>query len=120
MLAGCTSQPIQNIENLSVPTLIGGADLSLDQVGNAIITGSINRGWTPQTLSPGLIEARITVRTHVAVVEIPYTDTSFGIRYKDSSNLDYRNGSIHRNYNRWVANLRIAIQQQLNLQIQSN
>ena len=61
--------------------------------------------------SPGLIVATLTLRDHLAVVEIPYSATSFSIRYKDSQNLRYNadDRSIHSNYNGWVQNLNNAI-----------
>ena len=55
----------------------------------------------------------MTVRRHQALVEITYTDNSYAITYKDCENLDYSNGSIHRNYNRWVVNLSNTIQKEI-------
>ena len=58
---------------------------------------------------------KLNARDHMAVVEIPYTENSFSIKYKDSQNLNYdaSTGSIHNNYNGWVRNLENAIQVQL-------
>jgi hypothetical protein len=44
---------------------------------------------------------------HVVTSKITYDDDSFSIDYVSSSNMRYdaEDGTIHRNYNRWVANL---------------
>lgn len=53
------------------------------------------------------------VRDHRADITIAYDADSYSIRYRDSQNMDYNNGKIHRNYNRWVANLNYDIQRAL-------
>ena len=62
---------------------------------------------------PGHVLGRLALRTHVAVVDIDYTDRTYSIRYKDSTNLDYNGTTIHRNYNGWIENLDKAIKAQL-------
>jgi hypothetical protein len=58
---------------------------------------------------PGLMRGMLNLRTHQAVVDIPYDTQRFSIRYVSSSNLDYDGNAIHRNYNSWVQNLQNAI-----------
>ena len=56
------------------------------------------------------IEARIIVRgKHTVVVSIPYDTQHFSINYKDSINMNYNEGKIHPNYNKWVADLEQAL-----------
>lgn len=112
-LAGCTSAPIMDVKDRSVPQTQAGKTLSLDQIQAAIMKGSIQKGWVPSVIKPGLVEASIQVRTHQAVVTIPYTQADYDIVYKSSQNLDENGGKIHRNYNRWVANLSASIQEEL-------
>ena len=81
------------------------AGLDLAAVTDAITTGAADRRWTPSVVAPGHVEARLQVRSHAAVVDITFDESAYSIRYKDSRNLDYMDGRIHRNYNRWVANL---------------
>ena len=100
-------QQIMNIEDSPIP-----AGFSMDQIGSAIVTG-VQRGWKAHVVDPGHIEARLVVRTHVAVVDIHYNDSAYSITYKQSDNLDYKAGKIHRNYNRWVRNLDLDLQQSL-------
>ncbi len=41
------------------------------------------------------------------------TPPTYDIRYRDSTNLDYRDGQIHRNTNGWIENLNNAIRMEL-------
>ncbi len=99
---------VVNIENAPIP---GG--LSSAQVENAIVTGMTDRGWIPKVIAPGHVEARLLVRSHMVAVDIEFDETTYSITYKDSDNLRYKNGKIHRNYNRWVANLNLDLRRSL-------
>jgi hypothetical protein len=66
-------------------------------------------GWVMQDQGPGLMRGTLNIRSHQAVVEIPYDTRRFSIRYVTSTNLDYTGSTIHRNYNNWVRNLQNAI-----------
>ena len=96
-----------NIEDSPIPD-----GFSMDQIERAIVSGA-QRGWTARAVEPGHIEARLVVRTHVAVVDIHYDESAYSITYKQSDNLNYKAGKIHRNYNRWVRNLDLDLQQNL-------
>ena len=64
--------------------------------------------------APGLVQADITVRnTFYAAVNIRYSLSNFRIEYRDSRELGYNDGKIHRNYNRWVYNLDKSIMREL-------
>lgn len=99
---------IVDIENAPIP-----AALSSAQVENAIVTGMTTRGWVPKVIAPGHVEARLLIRSHMVAVDIEFRETTYSITYKDSDNLKYKNGKIHRNYNRWVANLNLDLQRSL-------
>lgn len=62
-------------------------------------------GWVMEDVGPGLIRGTLNLRTHQAVVDIPYDRRRFSIRYASSRNLDYGGSSIHSNYNGWVQRL---------------
>jgi len=64
-------------------------------------------------IGPGHLEAQILVRSHEAKVDIFYDEAMYSIIYKDSVNLKYDNGLIHKNYNKWIRNLDIDIQRTL-------
>lgn len=90
----------------------GGAFLgqaSLAQRSDQIRRAGAGLGWAMQPEGPGLIRGTLNLRTHQAVVDIPYDMRRFSIRYVSSSNLDYDGRVIHRNYNSWVQNLQNAI-----------
>jgi hypothetical protein len=61
----------------------------------------------------GVINAKLSLRTHVAVVDVRYSATSYSIVYRDSTNLDYRGDQIHKNYNGWIQNLDRDIRNEL-------
>ena len=113
LIAGCTSQPILNVSETHLPSLDNGSRPTAEVVQKAIMRACRERGWVPKVVRPGTIEARLTARSHQALVEITYTDNSYAITYKDSENLDYSDGSIHRNYNKWVVNLSNTIQKEI-------
>lgn len=70
-----------------------------------------SRGWQIDARRPGAIDATIVARIHRASITVSYDADSYSIAYRSSENLDYENGKIHRNYNRWIANLHRDIQQ---------
>jgi len=84
-----------------------------DDVRRAILTGLQRRQWTVERADRGQIMAQFTRRGHQADITIPYSATTYSIRYRDSHNLDYSDGNIHRAYNKWVRKLDRTIQQEL-------
>ena len=108
-----TSRPVLNLKNEPLPTLADGSTYTKEQVRTAILEGCRRRGWVAQPKEEGLIEASIIVRANRAKVEIRYDESNISILYINSSNLDYANGTIHRNYNRWILSLYRAILRQL-------
>ncbi|MFD2640611.1 hypothetical protein [Pseudomonas japonica] len=108
--AGCTSKPVMAPKEL----LVVGHSYSNDDIQRAILQAVAERGWTARNVVPGLVQADITVRnTFYAAVDIRYSLSNFRIDYRDSRGLDYNNGKIHRNYNRWVYNLDKSIMREL-------
>ena len=100
--AGCTSKPVLNTQH----DLPASAQVSEEKVKQAIVAALQKREWTVQRLSPQLVQAEITVRNQFhAEIDIRYTRTSYAITYRDSRDLGYKDGKIHRNYNRWVSML---------------
>ncbi|CRM64192.1 hypothetical protein [Pseudomonas sp. 22 E 5] len=100
--AGCTSKPVLNTQH----DLPATAQLSEEKIKQVIVAALQKREWTVQRLSPQLVQAEITVRNQFhAEIDIRYTRTSYAITYRDSRDLGYKDGKIHRNYNRWVSML---------------
>lgn len=112
LLSGCRTSPVYNVSDAPVSTLAGGQP-TMEQMKQSITRAGAGLGWTMREISPALIEARLHLRDHIAVVEIPYTTTSYSIRYKDSQNLNYDGENIHKNYNGWVQRLDQHIRAQI-------
>jgi hypothetical protein len=112
VFAGCaTTQPIYNVEKAPI---VGpaGKTLSMTEVQQSIMRAGTQLGWQMQAVGPGRISGQLALRTHLAVVDIEHDTKTYSIKYKDSTNLDARDGMIHRNYNGWVQNLEKAIRVQ--------
>ena len=100
--AGCTSKPVLNTQH----DLPASAQISEEKVKQVIVAALQKREWTVLRQSPQLVQAEITVRNqYYAAIDIRYTRNSYAITYRDSRELGYKDGKIHRNYNRWVNNL---------------
>lgn len=112
-LAACArTMPVYNVGSMPVETG-SGAQLSADQVRDAIIEAAHTKGWFVQPESDNRLIATVHVRTHMAEVEIAYSPTEYSISYKDSDNLLYNGSDIHRNYNKWVQLLEVRINEKL-------
>ena len=108
-LSACSNiQPLYNIENTPIVY-----NLKSNQVKSAIIQSGSNRGWIMKEINPGEIRGELFVRGHQAVIDVSYTDKTYSINYVSSNNLKYKDGTIHRNYNRWINNLDFSIKRAL-------
>ena len=103
--AAYAASQIENVEGSPIPD-----GLSDEQIVKTMQTGGMVRGWIIKQLEPGHLEATIYVRSHMAKVDIHYDAAAYSILYNDSEDLGYKNGKIHRNYNKWVKNLDMDIQ----------
>jgi len=112
LMAACTSAPIMNVDKAAVTTASGKA-LTREQVRSAIVGAGASLGWTFKDESPNLIVGSLNLRTHTAVVEIPYSESSYSVKYRSSTNLDEKDGNIHKNYNGWIQNLQRGINARL-------
>ncbi len=108
-VTACTSKPLMNI-NSSAPASVA---VSEDDMRRAVLTALQRRQWTVERADRGQIMAQYTRRGHQADITIPYTASTYAIQYRDSQNLGYRDGKIHRAYNKWVRTLDRTIQQEL-------
>ncbi|MCF6255601.1 MAG: hypothetical protein L3J98_07015 [Gammaproteobacteria bacterium] len=114
LVTGCRGTvPVYNIENSPVAA-VSDQDVSLDKVGEAIKRAGVKRGWIMKQDGEGHIVGILSVRKHVAKVDITYDAKSYSINYKDSEELNYKEGEIHPKFNSWVENLQRDINLQLN------
>lgn len=108
-IAGCRSAPLYNVERSSFNL---SEQKSMSEITEAIQRAGTRLGWQMNVERPGLMTGTLNLRSHQAVVEIPYDTTGFSIAYRDSTNLDYDGTSIHKNYNSWIQNLEREIRVQ--------
>jgi type IV pilus biogenesis protein CpaD/CtpE len=111
-LAGCNTVPIMNVADAPAASATG-RPLSAEQVRGAIVRAGAALGWQMKDEGPNMMVGTIHLRTHTAVVEIPYSARAYSVRYRSSVNLDEKDGSIHKNYNGWIQNLTRGINAQL-------
>ncbi|ALM71484.1 hypothetical protein [Vibrio vulnificus] len=111
LLVGCGRvQPILEIQDTPVSY-----DLQSKQVKSAIVLAATKRGWAITEVEPGVLSAKLNLRSHFVEIMIPYDDKYYSILYVKSENLNASDGNIHRNYNRWINNLNVDIQRQFAL-----
>ena len=92
--------------------------LTLEQMRDAIARGCLINQWLVSEVDSNTIEAATTVRgKHHVVVTIPYTSNHYEIKYKSSSNMNYKmkdgNPVIHPAYNEWVRTLDTSIKYEI-------
>ncbi len=112
MLASCRTSPIYNVHDATIPAY-DNTKLSLLTVEKTIVQSGAELGWVMKPVHPGLIEGTLNVRSHQAVVDITYDESSYSINYKSSMNLKQQGGQIHGRYNTWIKNLQQAIDRKL-------
>ena len=108
LVACATEKPILNLHNQPVPS-----SLTEKQIKECIQLAGAEKRWEMKEVKPGLIHAMIDVRQHSAEVAIAYSKKGYSISYYSSDNLRYKNGEIHRNYNKWITLLNDSIQDQI-------
>ena len=109
-LGACTRlAPVYNVQDAA---FVGQAPLP--RRAEQIKRAGASLGWVMEEQQPGLMRGTLNLRTHQAVVDIPYDARRFSIRYVSSTDLNYSgnvasqkyNGPmIHPNYNGWIENL---------------
>ncbi|PKB87300.1 hypothetical protein A8A01_28300 [Ewingella americana] len=111
LLSGCSSPtPIHNVRETIV------LQHTPEQVRKAILIAGAQRGWSMTAPQDGVIDAKLVKRDFSAHIQINYSSNQYSIQYIDSTNLNAKNGMIHNNYNRWIANLDKDIKIQLSVQ----
>ena len=110
IITGCGSSRIYNVPKHNVSH-----KKSSETVYRAIKSAGQSLGWNIQKVKPGVAQGKLNLRSHVAVVSINYTNSSYSIRYVRSQNLKYnsKRQTIHKNYNGWIQNLEKAIDNRL-------
>src|SRR5688572_17447417 len=72
---------IYNVKDAPIQTTTG-KEPSIEDVQKAIIQAGDALGWTMAVVKPGEIMGTLNVRSHQAIVTIPYTSKTYSILYK--------------------------------------
>ena len=115
LFAGCRGgAPIYEVKSAPVPSP-SGKELTMEQVRKEIMAAGVAAGWQMTDVKPGELLATYNIRSHQAVVSIPYNAKDYSILYKNSSNLKYDADAktIHPNYAGWIQRLDGAIRSRL-------
>ena len=114
------STPVFAAEWMAVPEETSVTQrISLDSMQKVVTAAAITRNWEIIENAPGKLHLRYAKRPKWWVdVAVTYTEKTYKISYVDSFGLNYKvkdkGAVIHRNYNRWIANLDKSIQLELN------
>lgn len=78
------------------------------EVKQAIKDAGAKRDWIIKDMGKNACEATYVARGHSIRVMVSFDQDSYDISYVSSTGMKYNQteGTIHRNYNRWVNNLR--------------
>lgn len=115
IVTGCRGAgQIYNVKEAPITTSAG-KELTVDQVGKAIVDAGIGLRWIMVVTKPGQIVATQNARNHTAIVDIAYDSKTYSMTYKDSVNLNYNaeKQTIHEAYSGWIRNLDNAIKGRL-------
>jgi hypothetical protein len=107
-LVACTAAPIYNVTDAPLSPSSGRV-VPASEVRQTIITAGAALGWNIVDAGPGRLVGTLNLRTHSAVVDIPYSASKFSIQYKSGENLRAADGTIHKNYNGWIQNLERSV-----------
>lgn len=112
-LTGCGTGAIYNVPEK--PLAVNSQNITQEDVFKAIFRAGAGLGWQIVKKEDGVAMGTLYLRSHTAVIEIPYTANSYSIQYKSSVDLNYNaeKQTIHTNYNGWIQNLDKAIQIQV-------
>jgi len=112
LLAGCQrKEPLYTVKDHAVPTAARG--LPAPTIEKAIMEAADARGWYVDRLTPGVLRATQKWKTHVAVVDIQYSQDVYSINRVSTVNLLEQGDMVHRNYNKMVRVLEDEIDRRL-------
>ncbi|MEO4048533.1 hypothetical protein AAFN46_15765 [Pseudomonas sp. CAU 1711] len=112
-VAACSrQQPVLTIHQQVPPHATA---LNEQTLRPALIRALVRCKWSVEQEEANRILARIDFRGHSASITLDYVADRYDIRYRDSHDLDYENGKIHKRYNALVKKLNRAIQQEVRI-----
>lgn len=107
-------QPILTIEQ---PLRTDSASYLDEQTMQQALGRALTRNhWSIGEGQPGLLSANMDFRRrHKIWISIEYAPDHYNIRYRNSENLGYADGKIHKRYNALVKKLNRTIRQELQM-----
>lgn len=104
VLAGCgRTQPVYNVIDHPLPA--AAENMSMEQIGDAIMASPKTPGWSIRKVSAGVLEGEYRKRQHHATVVVKYNKKNYSIVYSGSRHLLADGTEIHKAYNTWVKQL---------------
>jgi len=114
LLSSCRTSTVYNVDKHPIVTKILGKNITQQEVTNALFDAGASLGWIIQQENASTAKASLFVRNHEVKALINFNTKEFSIEYLSSNNLLDSKGKIHKNYNKWIINLRNAINKNLN------
>ncbi len=103
-LLGCAkTEPVYNVTDRPFPPAV--EKMSLKQIGDAMIAGGANLGWSLTEVREGVLEGEYSKGRHYAKVMVKYDNSAFSIAYSETRVLLGDGRSVHRVYNIWIKRL---------------
>ncbi len=109
--------PVVNYDNVPIITRSNKVP-SLEDINKAVAIAATTKHWTLTSATPGHATASLVVRgKHTIVVDIIYTEKTLSMKYKDSTNMHYKNQDgvdyINSKYNQWTSAFLAAINSEI-------
>lgn len=115
LLMGARAAPLLDPDPVAIP-----AGLSTEAVQKEIKRALVTRKWSITAEQPGVVEATLNLRAHVARVSVTHGEGTVRVAYVSSENLNFeeKDGQrfIHKNYGAWVNNVVTDISRNLQLE----
>jgi hypothetical protein len=116
-VVGCSRIDSLNNYSHTVGAGFNAAKLSDKEIGIRISKAAMDKKWACNSINNNQLMCTLNVRDHEAAINIDYTQTGYSIAYVSSKNLMYNktNGTIHRNYIKWIKLLRRSIDRAMSM-----
>ena len=112
LLACNSTQPLLSVHQPVPATAPALQEQQLMQ--RTLVSALVRRKWQVEQTLPNQVLAKIELRgEQSASIAIDYDASGYDIRYRDSQNMDYADGQIHKRYNGLVKKLNRTIAQEM-------
>ena len=102
-------------DRVELPAAAGAPSPGASRLRRLILEAARAHQWQLADERPGVLVLKLQADSHGATIDVPYDDTGFQIKYRESVDLDYAveggRTMIHPRYNRWISLLSNEIRQ---------